>query len=79
MEASRSCSKRKKAVLTLWARRETSVFHHIFLSPGGQGVDQLQQLMQVYDLAALRDYWELLGAAALQPLGECTDPPSTSW
>lgn len=40
------------------------VLHHhlcpIFLHQVDKIVDQLQQLMQVYDLAALRDYWSYL-------------------
>uniref|UniRef100_A0A452UJ69 WD repeat-containing protein 91 n=1 Tax=Ursus maritimus TaxID=29073 RepID=A0A452UJ69_URSMA len=36
------------------------LLHPIFLHQVDKIVDQLQQLMQVYDLAALRDYWSYL-------------------
>lgn len=36
------------------------LLHPVFLHQVDKIVDQLQQLMQVYDLAALRDYWSYL-------------------
>ena len=68
MEASRSCSKRKKAINSV-ARRETSLFHHIFLSPGGQDCGPAAAINAGVWPGCSSGLLELPGAAALQPLG----------
>lgn len=55
----------EKTVLTLGSGENSLLSFTIFFIPSfshqvDKIVDQLQQLMQVYDLAALRDYWSYL-------------------